>query len=538
MYVHAARAGACSGLAVTAAALSRRRQQQHPVFCETKKDEQVDKPSRQRIFFWGARSSLPHCPKNPKVPSEATFFVNHPKRWKQVRFGPSFGVARDEAGDLYAWTHVTKSEEKQDPQKVSCAQGPFVDVQCSQDKIYALGKDGRPWEISFDSETKTTLTARVMDEIPFGNGWFSSAKRIKKMSVGRQHVGFLLNNGKAYFVGNNAYGQCGGSSHSTPLALKIKNIYCGGTHSVVIDDEGQPQSFGNDKSIQLGLGDTRGMSQEDNRRAQLYQPDQEQKEMKLPNLKRNVVYKHYDLHQQAEPVVCMPCPAGPNRDPFPIEPTNVALGENFTIFAHKDSPEEWEGGDTHVLFSCGENQFGQCGRSLQYHHQTWNKVRTPKYQPIDDVTCGTSHCLALIRGEVWGWGRNNLGQAIPRPRSAHSQPCPEVLEISGRVVGISADYDASCVIVDDGGEKPELELELEAPFPTAGSLPVAQNPGFINLHTVQPGDIETLVANAPDVPIPETTDIPTEFKGSSSSSRSREEPDSGEQTTRKTEETK
>lgn len=296
------------------------------------------------------------------------------------------------------------------------------------------------------NKTTGKLWGREMFEIPRIPGWLGSSAGVVQMSIARQHAGFLLKNGDVHMIGEKKLGACGSGN---PLPIKAKSIHCGGTHTVIIDEEGQPHSFGDDSQLQLALGDTRGLLDVDDRRSVTFSPDGAH-EVKIPKLTRKVVYKHYELHQQSSPQTCLPPPSGPNRDPFPIEPNSVALGENFTIFAHRDSPDNWSGGDTHVLFCCGDNTFGQCGRNLQFQHQTWNKVRTPKYTAVDSISCGSAHCLALVKDEVWGWGRNQSGQAHPRMGSGTIFEGPEIVpELPGKPVKVTANYDASCVICEE-----------------------------------------------------------------------------------------
>ena len=70
----------------------------------------------------------------------------------------------------------------------------------------------------------------------------------------------------------------------------------------------------------------------------------------------------------------MPPPSA-NRPAFP-SPDAIELGDDFTVFIHRDSPDWTVGKDeeeTNVLFACGENLDGQCGRTVQYHQQTWRQ---------------------------------------------------------------------------------------------------------------------------------------------------------------------
>ena len=80
---------------------------------------------------------------------------------------------------------------------------------------------------------------------------------------------------------------------------------------------------------------------------------------------------------------------------------------------------------TSVVFGCGENGSGQCGRSMHQQQQAdavalhqpsesgevWSQVRLPKHSRVDQLRCGQAHCLALLKdGRLFAWGGNPQGQ--------------------------------------------------------------------------------------------------------------------------------
>merc|ERR1711907_754719 len=55
---------------------------------------------------------------------------------------------------------------------------------------------------------------------------------------------------------------------------------------------------------------------------------------------------------------------------------------------------------------------------MQTSQQTWGATRTPRNSRIEALSCGSSHCMAVLKRtgagsqkpELWGWGSNEKGQ--------------------------------------------------------------------------------------------------------------------------------
>lgn len=119
------------------------------------------------------------------------------------------------------------------------------------------------------------------------NSFQLSISKVVKMSVGNSHAALVTEDGSLYCLGNNEYGQCGAkpstitrestfliyqppvdkNSDTVPLNkvkfnenVKIIDVICGGRHTVCVDGENNIYTFGDDSSVQLFLGDTRGRS--------------------------------------------------------------------------------------------------------------------------------------------------------------------------------------------------------------------------------------------------------------------------------------
>jgi len=185
-----------------------------------------------------------------------------------------------------------------------------------------------------------------------------------------------------------------------------------------------------------------------------------------------VSYRYYDPHMQWSPVEMME-PIVYNRPPYP-RPSFIACGEDFTIAVHRDSPDWYsEDEETNLLLCCGENAEGQCGRSLQQQQQSWMPVKLPKRSKAVGLSCGQSHCLALMQsGELFAWGSSQQGQVgngkralvhrpqrvlAERPPEFKAAPGPEnrpamvtsrFVEPPAKIVAMSSGFRNSAVIVE------------------------------------------------------------------------------------------
>jgi len=467
------------------------------------------KRGKQEVWVWGRRESIPGGADGDLLrPARIKWFESHKPGWQTLAFGPSFGAALDKRGGLFVWGLATVEGEDGSeevflgPLEVQ-VQGDarsyrFSDVQCSSTHIFLRTYRGHTYVIESlsnalsaraqseggsISDSPLKLTGRRMPGLPqpglLNRVWGGGG--VAQMGIGYEHACFVTHRGELICTGGNQWGQCGEApprskerklgAWEEPIrvetalpvrvsfpksAKRIASVAVGGTHTVATDEAGALFSFGDDRRIQLGLGDTRTGGQDERNSVGVLSRDYLGGKDSKVELKRNVSYKYYDPHMQSAPVESVP-PTAVNRPPYP-PPTEVVCGQDFTVAIHRDSPD-WYSKDeeTNVLFCCGENGEGQCGRNRQQQQQTWSQARLPKRSKTLNVSCGQGHCIAqLSNGDLWSWGQNQQGEVGCGSRASTCPPVrltlddPSLLEEGEvrRVTGITCGFRNSSVIVE------------------------------------------------------------------------------------------
>merc|ERR1719352_460159 len=133
-------------------------------------------------------------------------------------------------------------------------------------------------------------------------------------------------------------------------------------------------------------------------------------------------YGDFSPHIQWKPAPMINIPLEFERQPFaiPYPPADeLVCGDNFTVLVVRDSPDWFATEEeTNRLFCCGENSRGQCGRNMQQSQQCFAAASTPKCSRTESISCGSSHCLVMLKRvgagsqkpELWSWGSNEKGQ--------------------------------------------------------------------------------------------------------------------------------
>lgn len=426
---------------------------------------------QQQVYVWGRVQSIPGGATGDVLwPKRIAWFEKNEVGWAKISFGPSFGAALDKSGAVYLWGDG--EEDYVSPVAVDLqgeAKGcRFVDVQCSPTKIVALTAHGETFFLegigeaiaaraAKPSEAPLALTSRVVPGLPrpgaMGKLWGSGG--VKQMSIGLEHAAFVTHRGELYCVGGNEWGQCGAPPprQKGPMgaledrsrlevewpvrvefpedAGRIASVTVGGRHTIAMDASGRAFSFGDDRRIQLGLGDTRTQGIDERNSWGVIRQDMLGGKDTRQDIKRVTSYKYYDPHMQSAPVETI-SPKVYNRPPYP-PPSFIACGEDFTVAVHRDSPDWYtKDQETNILACCGENGEGQCGRGLQEQQQAWTAVRLPKRSRMTQLACGQGHCLAVqSTGDLFVWGSSLQGQLGNGKRATKPKPVKIGLQPSG-----------------------------------------------------------------------------------------------------------
>lgn len=438
--------------------------------------------TRQEIYAWGRAEAMPGGSRIDQLwPARVEWFEKNPAGWQQLAFGPNFGVALDRRGQIFIWGEAGNAGAAIGPFHVDiegAAKGQkIVDVQCASTKIVVrtarglcfffdtplealaaraelMPNDEEEEETSVQTaipvDTPLTLPSRAIPGLPqpgfFGGGG------IKQMSIGLEHAAFVTSRGELFTIGGNQWGQCGveppkqkgimGALEERarveitwPMKVEfpetarpIQSVAVGGRHTIAMDLDGKTFSFGDDRRIQLGLGDTRSAGTDDRHAIGVLNREHLGGLKPKAEVKRHATYRYYDPHMQFSPLETLP-PLAYNRPPYP-PPSQVLCGEDFTLAITRDSPDWYAAEEeTNIILACGENGFGQCGRNLQQQQQAWTQVKLPKRTKTVAMAVGQAHGLALMStGELYGWGTNFYGQVGNGTRSLVWAPAKIRLE--------------------------------------------------------------------------------------------------------------
>jgi ribosomal protein L27 len=183
---------------------------------------------------------------------------------------------------------------------------------------------------------------------------------VKQIACGGYHTVFLLKDGTVRTVGFNNYGQCGtGNTSNTQLSLytipnlnNVKQVACGGYHIVFLLNDGTVRTVGRNDYGQCGTGNT------NTPQLSLYT---------IPNL-NNV--------------------------------KQIACGYYHTVFLLEDG----------TVRTVGYNEYGQCGTGNTNTRQL-SLYTIPNLNNVKRVACGEHHTVFLLEdGTVRTVGSNEYGQ--------------------------------------------------------------------------------------------------------------------------------
>ncbi|XP_030879469.1 probable E3 ubiquitin-protein ligase HERC3 [Leptonychotes weddellii] len=228
---------------------------------------------------------------------------------------------------------------------------------------------------------------------------FISDRSVKEVACGGNHSVFLLEDGEVYTCGLNTKGQLGhereGNKPEQIGALAdqhIVHVACGESHSLALSDRGQLFSWGAGSDGQLGL-----MTTEDS--------------VAVPRLIQK-------LNQQTI--------------------LQVSCGNWHCLALAADGQ----------FFTWGKNSHGQLGLGKEFPSQASpQRVRSLEGIPLAQVAAGGAHSFALsLSGAVFGWGMNNAGQLGLSDEEDRESPCHVKLLRTQKVVYISCGEEHTAVL--------------------------------------------------------------------------------------------
>ncbi len=219
---------------------------------------------------------------------------------------------------------------------------------------------------------------------------------VVSIAFGEHHSIMLKTNGKVSSVGSGIYGELFSSQSSVVakpvlVSSKIRVFSAGADHAAAIDESGRLYTWGGNSKGQLGLGDT-------NSRKRMTQ-------VKLDGI-----------------------------------PINVWCGDKVTIVQTEDY-------STYVFGDNSSYLLGTDTRAKTSTRPILNDYLSGSV--IDKIAFGKGFAIALINGEVYGWGTNTAGRLCTLGKTVK---IPELLDstLSG-IVDIEAGTN-HCLALTSGGE--------------------------------------------------------------------------------------
>ena len=225
------------------------------------------------------------------------------------------------------------------------------------------------------------------------------------------HSLILKNDGTLWSTGYNGYGQLGLGNNTdrttfTEITINtddIKSVYCGYYYTLILENDGTLWGCGGNGNGELGLGDTNNRTtftqittNADNIK-EIYCGGYHTLILKNDGTLWGCGYNGYGNLGSGDTT---------NKNTFTQITTNandikeIYCGYNHTFILKNDG----------TLWSCGWNNYGQLGLGDTTNRTTFTQVTTNAYN-IKEIYCGQNHTIMLKNdGTLWECGRNNVGQ--------------------------------------------------------------------------------------------------------------------------------
>ena len=270
----------------------------------------------------------------------------------------------------------------------------------------ALGDNGNTYAWGFNDSGQLGDNSQVYQRVPV-RVILPEAVTFTSIAAGGRHALALGDNGKAYSWGDNWYRQLGLADYegailietaqevSLPTDVSLVRIAAGFDHSLGLEENGQVYAWGHNYYGQLGDGSTKDR-------------------------------------------------------PFPVS-VSIPNGQAVTDISGGLRHSLALGADGRV-WAWGYNEYGQLGDGSGMNQTEPVEVALPEDVSIDRISAAAGHfSLALSDdGRIWAWGLNDSGQLGVGSTITQRVPVEVVAPEGVAFTDISAGYDFSLALSDDG----------------------------------------------------------------------------------------
>ena len=332
----------------------------------------------------------------------------------------------------------------------------FVDgLVCGQEYFFKVIAENINGEIIGDLQSFNTLPCDEPSTSPEGDNKFV-------VSAGSHHSVTLGRSGTIITWGDNQLGQLGaeitdfsvvdgvrGGTGFSELMYGFESVSAGGAHTLVLHEQGDVYSFGNNERGQLGVE-----SDEANANYPVYVISASLSSDKVVavsagNAHSLVLTANGFVYAWGDNLSGQLLDSTITRASTPVlingltDISAISAGSSFNIALKRDKS----------LLGWGDNTYGQLGNDNFQSIFSLNTIATS--ENISAISAGQSHVLALTEtGKVLSWGRNNMNQLGHSTEDLNSQPTL-VRSTSGvstlsNVIQVAAGQSHSLALLENG----------------------------------------------------------------------------------------
>lgn len=233
-----------------------------PLLCDGASLLQQRESATPLLFCWGRLVPSSGQEDSPvrmieRSPVDTDFFSSQGLRVAQMSYGGRHAAVLDSVGGLWVWGEQAGPL----PVRLPCK----AEISClasSESTLYAVTKSGRVLEWRDLDTALATGGGPPAEPKPLG-GAMGKVHAIG-VAAGDAHVLMIGRGGEVVAMGDNSRGQLGVGDPMKIPKCEMPNLLeklpspavraaCGGAHSLVLMENGECVSFGDDRNLQLGL---------------------------------------------------------------------------------------------------------------------------------------------------------------------------------------------------------------------------------------------------------------------------------------------